>query len=98
MLRLEPTDGIDLLTAAEGVLFSLWQPRPHAVGNLPIVWHDKTLGDHDAVEIWDPEARRVVRVGKVESGEFYAVVFGPTGIDPDVYDVFDRFCHSIEDR
>lgn len=97
VLRLEQPTGVDLQAAAEGVLFSLGQPQPHTVGNLPMVWHDKALGGHEAVEIWDPRAGIAVRVGRVRSGELYAVVFLQTRIDPDIYDVFERFCHSIED-
>ena len=97
VLRLVQPEGVDLQTAAEGVLFSLGQPQPHAVGNLPVVWNDKALGGHDAVELWDPRAGIAVRVGRVQSGELYAVVFEAARIDPDAYNVFERFCHSIED-
>ncbi len=99
VLRLEQPAGVELQTSAESVLFSFGQPQPHAVGNLPVVWHDKVLGGHEAVEIWDPGMGVAVRVGRVQSGELYAVavVSEPTRIDPDTYDVFDRFCHSIED-
>ena len=99
VLRLEQPAGVDLQTAAEGVLLSLAQPRPHTVGNLPVVWHDKVLGGYEAVEIWDPGAGVAVRVARVQSGELYAValVIEASRIDPGTYDVFERFCYSIED-
>lgn len=95
--RLADADATDLQAAAEGVFSSSEQRRPHAVGNLPVVWHDKSLGNHEAVELWDPRARYVVRVGRVRSGELYAVGFDSFRNPPGTYEIFDRFCHSFED-
>lgn len=99
-LRIGKLAETDLQATAEGVLFRFGSPSPHAVGNLSVVWRDKKLGIHDALELWDPGVGWVVRVGRVRSGEVYAVAFNilRSRIDPDSYDIFERFCRSVEDR
>ena len=64
------------------------------------VAHDKRLGIHTAVEVWDPSPGVLVRTARVRSGEIYAVVMVVplSPIDPGAYEVFVQFCRSIADR
>ena len=90
----------ELRSACEHVLRMHFHPLPHRTTMLPMIWNDKKIGTHDAVEVWDPNTNALVRAALAESKEIYAVFFVVQGgpIDSDAYAVFQKLCQSITDR
>lgn len=98
--RLGDAAATDLETAGMSVMQSYGSRSPELPTAVPLTWHDKRLGTHTAVEVWDPSLGMLVRTARVRSGEIYAVVMGVplSAIDPGAYEVFTQFCRSIADR
>lgn len=96
--RIDPAPSNDPREVCDLLLREIAEIGPHVRRPLPMVWIDKQIGHHDAVEVWEPVLGAAVRAAVFDDEEVYAltvrVAAGP--IDPDTYALFERTCTSME--
>jgi hypothetical protein len=98
--RVEPRREEKLIEVAERIALSFAGRTRGFLGDGPVFWFDKSLGPYEAVQVWEPQLRVLVRAARSEFGdEIYAVsVQAERWLDPALYALLESVTDSVQPR